>query len=182
MLTANLLPSEEKKLIKLDEYRRMASFFGIGIVLVLGIGLVLLLPSYIFLSAEKKNMKEEDASQAELIEKLKLGEIFSHATQIKGLLTQTGAFLGRDQRASQLVRIFFADASGVRVQGFSLSGDGSITLQGFAATRDDLLNFQKQLQDSHMLDALTFPISDIVRSTNIQFTMTGKLKPGQGLQ
>lgn len=181
MLTANLLPPEEKKLIKLEEYQLMVRFFGIGIAVTLMIGLVLLTPSYIFLSAEKMNLEQEGTTEAGLVKKLKLGEAFSNAAQVQALLTEMRTFLGRPSHASDLVKTFFADAPGVRLETLSITSGGDVVLSGFAQTRDDLLNFQKRLQDSQMLDTITFPISDIIRSANLHFTMNGKLKTGRGL-
>lgn len=181
MLTANLLPPEEKKLIKLGEYQRIVRFFGAGIAAALMTGLVLLIPSYIFLSAEKMNFEEEVAAEVALAKKLKLGEAFSSAAQVQALLTEIEALFDHPSHASDLVKTFFADAPGVRVETLSIASGGDVVLSGLAQTRDDLLNFQKQLQDSQMLDTITFPISDIIRSTDIHFTMNGKLKTGHGL-
>ncbi len=181
MLTANLLPTEEKKLIKFEEYRLVVRFFGAGVAATLAVGLILLVPSYVFLVAEKKNLKETSAAETAFARKLKLGEVFSNAARAQTLLVDAGAFLGRPSRSSQLVKIFFADVAGVRVNTLAINAQGSVTLSGFAATRDDLLNFQKRLQDLQMLETVVFPISDIIRSTDINFTMNGKLKTGQGL-
>ena len=159
----------------------MARFFGTGSIVIFVIGLVLLLPSFIFLSVEKGNLEDEVVIEKVLAKRLKLQEVSSNVTQIQALLSEAQTFLNRPSRASQITKIFFADAPGVRVQALSVTTAGEVALSGFAQTRDDLLNFQKQLQGSHMLETLTFPISDIIHSTNIQFTLTGKLKAGQGL-
>ena len=182
MLTANLLPVEEKKIVRFEEYRLTVRFFGVGLAAALAVGLVLLVPSYVFLSAEKKNLAGTIAAETALARKLRLGEALSNATQAQTLLMDAGAFLGRPSRSSRLVKIFFADAvAGVRINMLAINASGSVTLSGFAATRDDLLNFQKHLQDSQMLETVVFPISDIIRSVDIHFTMNGKLKSGQGL-
>lgn len=181
MLTANLLPLEEKKLIRIGEYQLMARFFGTGIAVVLMIGLVLLIPSYILLSAEKINLEEEDAAQAALAKKLKFDEVLSSALQMQALLAEIRIFFDHPSHASNLVATFFADAPGIRVGALSIASGGDVELSGFAQTRDNLVNFQKQLQDSQMLDAITFPISDIIRSADLHFTMNGKLKTGHGL-
>lgn len=181
MLTANLLPVEERKIVRFEEYRLTVRFFGAGVAAVLAVGLILLVPSYVFLSAEKKNLEETIAAETALARKLRLGEALSNATQAQTLLMDAGAFLGRPSRSSRLVKIFFADASGVRINMLAINASGSVTLSGFAATRDDLLNFQRHLQDLQMLETVVFPISDIIRSADIHFTMNGKLKTGQGL-
>lgn len=181
MLTANLLPPEEKKLIKLEEYQHMVRFFGTSIAALLMIGVVLLIPSYIFLSIQKGDLEAEIAAEKILAANMKLGQTFSDATQMQALLARVQLFLNRASRSSQLATTFFANAPGVRVQTLSITAGRDLMVGGFAQTRDDLLNFQKQLQGSNTLETLTFPISDIVRSADIQFTMTGKLKARQGL-
>jgi len=181
MLAANLLSAKEKKLVKFEEYRLTVRFFGAGVAVVLTIGLISLAPSYVFLSAEKKNLEETSVAEAAFAQKLKLGEAFSNATRVQTLLAETGAFLGRPSRSSQLIKIFFTDAAGVRVSRLAIDAQGSVMISGFAETRDDLLDFQKRLKDSQILETVVFPISDIIRSTDIHFTMNGKLKSGQGL-
>lgn len=181
MLTANLLPAEEKKLIRIEEYQRIVHFFGIAVILVLMVGLVLLLPSYIFLSATKMNLEEQSAAEAALAKKLKLGEALSSATQAGALLAEIRTFLDQPSRASALVKTLFADAPGVQVETLSITSDGDVALSGSAQTRDDVLNFQKQLQDSQLLDTLTFPIADIIPRADLHFTMHGKLKKEHGL-
>lgn len=181
MLTANLLPPEEKKMIAFAQYSRAVRFFGTVIAVVLLIGLVLLASSYMFLSAQKINLGDDLAAETDLAQKLRLRETFSDAAKIAGMLSDLHAFLNRPGHASDLVNLFFVDAPGIRVEFLSVEFGGDVTVSGRAQTRDDLLNFQKRLRDSNALDAITFPISDIIHSTNIRFTMNGKLKTGRGL-
>lgn len=176
MLTANLLPPEGKKLIKLEECIRMVRFFGIGIAALLVVGLILLIPSYMFLSRDKRNLEKESAAVAALAQKLRLEEMRSSAIHAHGLLTEVRTFLDRPSRASELISALFVEADGVRVETLSITAGGDVILNGFAETRDDLLDFHTELQDSKMFDVITFPISDIIHSADIQFTMNGKLK------
>ncbi|MBI4225469.1 MAG: hypothetical protein HY617_04070 [Candidatus Sungbacteria bacterium] len=181
MLTANLLPPEEKKAVQLEEYRRLISFFGARAAGILMIGLILLTPSYIFLSMAQSNVSEQASAEAMLAEKLNLREAFSDAMQTGVLLKEARLFLDRRGYASQSVKTFFVRSGSVRVETLSIARGGDVAISGFAQTRDDLLLFQKQLQDSQMLESVSFPISDIIRSADIHFTMRGKLKAGQEL-
>lgn len=181
MLTANLLPPEEKKSVRLEEYRRIISFFGMGAVAILIIGLVLLAPSYIFLVMARSNVSEQASAEAILADKLNLREAFSAATETGVLLKDVRLFLDRRAHASELVKTFFVSSDLLRVDALSIVKSGEVAISGFAQTRDDLLNFQKQLQDSQMFENVSFPISDIIRSTDIHFTIRGKLKAGREL-
>lgn len=178
MLTTNLLPLAEKNEIWYEETRRIVRFFSVGISLICVLAVILLFPAYFFLSLEERELErslaiEEDASRTFNIEAelQKIRIVENHIRLIRD-------FASAPATASVLFEKFFASSgSGITLSSLTIKKQGDVAITGNSVTRRDLLRFEKTLRDANMFQEISFPLSNIIRETNINFTLQGKLKP-----
>lgn len=177
MLTTNLLPPAEKEEIWYEETQRIVRFFAVGILSACVLAVILLFPAYFSLSLEEKELErslriEEDASRSLNID-AELQKIRTYENRIKSIRD----FVSKPATASTMLEEFFDNTgSGIMLVSLTVKKQGDVAITGVASTRRDLLRFEKTLRDANMFQDISFPISNIVRETNINFTLQGKLK------
>lgn len=177
MLISNLLPEEEKKIIRTEEARRLVIFFVLGIIVIFLIASFLLLPSYVPLYLEQRELGNKLSLEEEAVRKLKVQETIALVRSQKASIASIINSLGTSGRASVLMRQFLGSAgAGVVLQNLTVQRDGTVFLRGTARTRQMLLGFEKALRDSGQLQEISSPISNIIHETNIDFVIQGKLK------
>jgi Tfp pilus assembly protein PilN len=168
-----LLPTAQKdKLAK--EYRlRLA----VMLVSVLGIALfvscVLLFPSYV-LSNAKIN---ETVSKKKDLES---SPLFAERTQLRKTVETTQGELALVGTAAISATAVIDEVESLKSAEIKLLhieyqhnlNSGTLILNGRAATRQALLDYQKALQASADFKAVDFPISDLSKRVDIEFTIT----------
>lgn len=181
MLTINLLPVEEKKILAIEEGRRIFRFFGMGMVGILLAGIAIFLPSYVRIFLRAQDMERALRFEEEASKELEVQDIIARARQVRIVVDSVQAFLNDGARGFAALEFFFGDTPGITVLSIGIHKDGLVAVTGFADSRRNLLNFEKILRDSGRFQELSFPLSNIVRESNIHFTMQGKLKSSYGL-
>lgn len=182
MLTINLLPSEEKKFVKLEETRRIILFFMGGLVIMFVIGSVFLSPSFLPLYLERKELERSLRLEEEARAALKVDEVFGRIRRFESAISSVRNFARVSPRASEILEELLAYAgSSILLDNVTVKKGGETILTGRAVARRDLLQFEKNLRDSGKFQEISSPLSNIVRETNINFTLQGKLKPAYGL-
>ncbi len=176
MLTANLLPESEKKRAAFEHYRRLVELFAALAIIVFALASVALLPVYIPLAFEARELKRLHVIETAAFEQLGIAPVIEELRRIKRENNALRTFLAADQRASALAEFLLAPRS-VTITSFIADAGGGITLGGFAPTRRDLLDFEKILRDSGRFEEVALPLSNITRETDITFTLKAKLKP-----
>lgn len=177
MLTTNLLTPQEKKAVRLEEARRLVMFFAGLSAAGLAIVSSLLLPSYLPLVMQRRGLEEslfleEQAAERFQVKKtlLSLREVLAEINVLKTQVTAPA-------KASEILEQFLAPAEGgITIAFLGIKNDGEVMLNGLAATRKDLLQFEKTLRESNKFEDITSPLSNIIRETNINFSIRGKLK------
>ncbi len=176
MLTTNLLPEQEKKAIWLEESRRLILFFTGFVVVELVIVSFLLLPAYLPLVMQRRGLEESLRLEEEAAEhfqvKKTLVALRETVAEINLLKAQTLA----PAKASEILDQFLSSGSGITIAFFGIKSDGEVVLNGTAAARKDLLQFEKTLRESNKFEDITSPLSNIIRENNINFSIRGKLK------
>lgn len=177
MLTTNLLPPQEKKAIWLEETRRLILFFlGLAAAGLLMLS-ALLLPSYLPLVIQRRGLEEslfleEQAARRFQVRETLVGleEILDKTNVIKSQATAPS-------RASDLLEQFLASAGpNITIAFFGVKSGGEVVLNGQAAGRRDLLQFEKTLRESSWFEDISSPLSNIIRETDINFSIRGRLK------
>lgn len=182
MLTINLLPTEEKKIVKLEETRRLILFFAGGLVGVFIIGSALLSPSFLPLYLERSELERSLRLEEEARAALKVDEVFGRIHRFESAISSVRNFTRVSPRASEILEELLAHAgSGIALDNVTVKKGGETVLTGMAQGRRDLLQFEKNLRDSDKFQEISSPLSNIVRETNINFTLQGRLKPVHGL-
>ena len=181
ILTINLLPPEEKKAVEFEEARKIIRFFASAASLVLGAGVLMLLPSYMPLFFEQRTLEYTLAVEEESWERLKSGELINDAAKDKTLVRSLKESLTKPARASLLLSELLESQENIRITEFGITKEGIVRIGGFAKKRADLLEFEKILRDSGRFQEFSFPLSSIVKESDITFTMQAKLADAEGL-
>ncbi len=176
MLSTNLLPQSEKEQLWYEDVRHTVKFLTTGIVVVFLVGSTLLLPSYLPLYLQKKALQNRFALEEGASKKLKTEEILSQVRLAKTKISTLSTFISNSSRASLLLDQMLSELPpGVSVDQLSITGSG-FTIRGQALTRDNLLQFERNLRESDRFQDISFPFSDIIRQSDINFAVQGKLK------
>ncbi|MBI2640412.1 MAG: hypothetical protein HYW91_00825 [Candidatus Sungbacteria bacterium] len=182
MFTINLLPQEEKRLVRLEEARRIIRFFAGGLISVLFIGSALLAPSFLPLFLERRELERSLQLEKEAGQALNVAEATARLRAFKSALFSIKAFVQTPPRASEILEDLFRQSrDGITIVNITIKKGGDVILTGTAESRDNLLRFEKNLRDSGKFQEISSPLSNIIRETNINFTMKGKLKPAFSL-
>ena len=180
-LTINLLPPEEKRAVGFEEARKIIRFFASIFSLVLVMGVLMLLPSYMPLFLEQKGLQEILAIEEESWQKLKSGEVLNEAVKNKALMRSLKEALTHPSRASTLLEEFIGLGKNIQITEFSITKEGAVRIGGLAKKRADLLEFERALRNSGYLQEFSFPLSSIVKESDITFAMQAKLAGEEGL-
>lgn len=182
LLNINLLPSGEQKALAREELRRIIQFFGLSISGIFFVGILLLFPSYFPLFFEERGLEQSVKIERDASEQLHVDETLKKVRFVKDALDSFSSSLARQKKTSEaLVPFFSSRGSGISFTILTIKKEGNVVLSGRAEKRSDLLAFEKMLRESERFQEITFPLSNIVREIDIQFTMQGKLKPAYGL-
>lgn len=178
MLSTNLLPLQEKREIQLEENRRLLIFLTLLSCLVLIVGSLLLLPSYLPLVMERRGLEAslriEEQASSELGIKKKIVSVKRVVSAVKAVKDYA---VKPTSVSSTLGEFLQSSGAAIGISFLSVRHSGEFTLIGRAQTRRDLLNFEQRLRDSKKFEEFSSPLSNIVRETNINFSLQGKIKP-----
>ena len=181
MLYANLLPDEEKKIITLEQWLRVITFFGIALNSILIIGITMLAPSYLPLSSQNRELQHALSIQQETAQRINVDQISRNASRIQAVIASLRQTADRPGGALSLFDLFAAPQPGVVITAFSVDKNAAVSLVGNAATRNNLLTFEQYLRDSSRFQDITSPLTNIIQETNITFTFKATLKPNYAL-
>jgi hypothetical protein len=179
---SNLLPNEEKKIIR-REYalRRIAVIFSL-ILFVIVLFLVLLIPTFLvsnskFEEISKKaglinGMTSETSDQNNL--NLKMDEIKEKV----GILNPNQT-TGVNKIFSAIIDIK-NKIENIKIIGLSYENkDGgkiAIAVNGISSDRESLKTFEKQVKDNNLFSNVDLPISNFTKSKDIDFSMKMETK------
>lgn len=174
----NLIPNEEKKKMRRDFYYRLMVMFLVAVAMSIFIGVIVLVPSYV-LSAVKSKLA---------LEKLELQK--SEPVPVPDQVT-LDAIATLDKKISIIEKIIqkpfgVADrvVSGVivnkmpdiKIYSIAYKNDDEsgrvIDIKGIAPSRNRLLAFRLALEDDDNFEKVDLPISNFVRGSNIDFSLT----------
>ena len=181
MLATNLLPQEEKKMIWLEETRRIIIFFTLLVAAIFVAGSALLLPSFLAFYIEQQEFNRSIKLEEEASQRLKVREIRAASQKTNLAMTTIKELSSDSPKAGLLLENLLENAASITLTNIGIKKTGEVALSGFAPTRLDLLNFEKNLRNSGIFQEISSPLSNIVREVSINFVMQGKLKSKFGL-
>ncbi len=178
MLTTNLLPLKQKKDLRLEEIRRLLHFFTAALFGVLVLAIFFLVPSFVELLFEKRELTRLTLLELEANRRLKIEDILGEIKNLQTSIETVRSRILKPAIATETLELLNRHAArGLTLISVSVKKDGNFFLTGIAPTRSLLLDFEKSLRDSGRFQEISSPLSNIVKETNINFTLQGKLKP-----
>jgi type IV pilus assembly protein PilN len=179
MIKLNLLPPQDKKELELADLNRLTVCLVVYLAIFLIIFISLLLTTFFSLSILLKAQDEliEIRKQDTRIQRLitieeKIKQANQQLSQVyqkqKGLITWTPVF-------EEIAKI---TPQGIYLTNFSFQAtNNQINLNGWANKREELLSFQKSLEESSHFIEIEAPLSNLLKQTDINFSFT--LKPAR---
>ena len=174
----NLIPKEEKKRMTVDFYCRLASLFLIALDFCILVALISILPAFIFSSIKENTVNTElEAQKAEPIPSpdqqtlSTINDLNSKLTVVEN--AEKNKFSVSEKVIDDIIAVKMPD---IRITQFLYNDDPmsgkKISLQGTAPSREVLLLFSQALQDSPNFKNVDLPISNFVKGSNIQFSLS----------
>lgn len=176
------MPPSEKEAVWYEETRRIFFFFTVLITIVFGTGSILLIPSLITLFVQQRGLEDLIKIEENVSRNLQVDEILVEAKKIGAAAAAIKEYLAQTPRATALLQGLLETVTPTIVlSGLDIKNSGEIRITGIAATRQELLAFEKRLRASGLLQEISFPISNIIQEIDINFIMQGKIKERWGL-
>ena len=179
MLTTNLLPAEDKKIISLARGARLSVAAAIAVSAILISNAVFVLPTLLPLLYEKTELSRELETGKETQNKFQTSDRQREVRLLTTIIKEIRSHISRPQYASKIL----AELSGlenaqIKIRTITVAESGAVSITGNAATRKALLDFESALKASPYFTEITSPLSNIIRESNINFSIQGKLKEG----
>lgn len=173
----NLLPPEDKKEILSRKKLKLVLIFELALLLFL-LSLVLIVFSISIYLGGEINSEKITIFQRE--QDIDLAKIADFQAEIEALNEKTGninAFYHQQAYLTGILgRISEKLPAGSYLNGLSFSkASRTLNLSGFIATRDDLLNFKRSIENDKDFINVNFPPGNWVSPTNIEFFLSFEL-------
>lgn len=177
----NLLPFTQKKHLARQYKMRLGSLFLLLLVLLGLAGIALLVPSYLLMQNKVAAAKE----RATLLMKNLQESSQANETNVISETKEKLAAIERESLAQKPFVLFESVTNnrsrGIRLTRFFFSAEGEdggrVTFTGAALTRDDLISFVRELEANESFASVEFPVSNLAKSTDIDFSVVATLAP-----
>lgn len=174
MLRINLLPSQEKKSLKLADLNKMVVSLMTRIAAILLIGMFLLVNTYFCLYIMLKDqtrlidVRSNDAKIQALVDLEKV--IKEDNRKLEQVLVKQDESILWTPILEELSKI---TAQGVYLTSLSYQKSlGYIHITGWANTRDGLLVFEEALEANPLFSEIEAPLSNLIKQNDITFTFS----------
>ncbi|MEN9649121.1 MAG: hypothetical protein RL094_88 [Candidatus Parcubacteria bacterium] len=176
----HLLPEQQKKTV-LSEYRKRLSIVtAISLSCIGVVGIMLLIPSYIYSQEHFNEVKKVKTALVDALEK-QTGD--KTAETVKNITENIAALqpLGSTELPSYVIdRVISRASSGIKIMQYAYKLEVNNTLSflvvGRADTRNDLTQFIKVLQGDPYFEGAKLPLSSFTRERNIDFQFLMNVK------
>ncbi|MFA5936387.1 MAG: hypothetical protein WC822_00750 [Candidatus Paceibacterota bacterium] len=174
----NLIPNEEKKKITRDFYLRIITMIFVMLGSSVLIASILIFPTYIVSSVEKKAINEKLETQKKDAIPLPDQDTMMVIKNLKDKLSlienaQKNKFVFSQKVINEIV---LQKISGIKITEISYQNDlkagQKINISGKAQSRDILLAFRRALEDDTAFSKVDLPISNFIKGSNIKFYLT----------
>lgn len=176
MLTLNLLPQQYKYEYVFEKKKRVVVFLCIFVSLILILFNALLFSTYLFLAIGENAARDAiEAQQSTDIAK-RLADI---EKDIRAANAKIGTLANAEKEIVPIAPVLEKTAllvgDGAYMKSVSLdAATRSVTMTGFAETRNAVLGIAKLLSESDFIDAQSVknPVKNILKETDIEFTFS----------
>jgi Tfp pilus assembly protein PilN len=171
---ANLLPRDERKYVQRERAMRISIVGLIFLLTIVVFANVLLAPSY-FLAYSRESEVREQIETIERVSALREDAgasllLKSTKDQLSFLKSALGVMLPREL----IEEVLISKPRRVSVTSilYTTRKDGDqVTLRGLAESRDDLIRFSANLEDSRLFSDVQLPVSNLAQSTDVSFEL-----------
>lgn len=168
-----LLTDEKRKEIEREYTIRRAIVFLFCLTLVLIVGVIGLLPSYL-LSQTRLDEAARDTAVTLMSLRGDEEELRSWLAEVNIVLKTIDPALDADYPSEFFERIISAKVPGVRITGLSWSKEKSkpvLLVNGVANDRQALVSFENKIKSSKYFSDATLPVSNLAKDKDIDFQM-----------
>lgn len=178
----NLLPLERQRALHRDYFVRLCIVALVLVTVLIAATAVLLVPTYVFLSASAQTKEERLASIESTLssgDEAVLSDQLTRISKSAAMLTT----LANAPSASEILRTALAiTRPGVSLSSFEYTPAagkslGILKISGNAATRDALRQYQLAVSSAPFAHAADLPVSAYAKDSDIGFTITVTLAP-----
>lgn len=173
----NLLPPQQKRELKLNLLNQAAIRVAISIIFMILILVLLLLIARTIISIDLTETEKELSfwqSRAEIKELEILEKNIKELN--KNLIFLNGLYQDQNKFSSFLENLAKDVPADIRLDNISLGESGLININGYAPTRNALINFKNVLEKAPYVSEFNFPLSNLTQVTKINFRLSFKLR------
>ena len=172
MLNLNLLSKNDLQNVKFEEWRRLVVFIFSASLTAIFFFVAILLPVYFFSLAEKKSVLDE-------MKRFESGASVSGVKSIEAEVASLNRFYKEiiqkgepNRRLSLMIDRLISDSAG-KISFFSVSyrKEKEVAMTGFAPIRQDLISFEKKMNEYEVLKEVSSPVSNLIKEANINFSL-----------
>lgn len=172
----NLLPNQSKKIISKDYFLRRYSVV-LGVVIFFEIWLIV----FLFPSLVTSYFKEKDLLYQ--VDSVKGSNVAKDAGLISDVIVSTNTKLGLYENEFDYPQIvpIIKDILSYKTQSISFTdfmyeftgtSTATISVRGRALTRESLVSFVRNIEDSNIFKEVDLPVSNLAKDRNIDFTVS----------
>lgn len=177
MLELNLLPEKEKIELKNVFRFRFAVFFSIWFFLCFILFLLILVFSSYYLKIQISNLENRFVFEKKLIQEQKIKDFEKISSQINENLSKIQEIKDRSLPIYDFLKELVLKSSKIEFQNIIFQPDlKEVSLVGFAADRDKLLNFKSGIENSFYIQSVDLPIHFLAKQKDIDFVLKIKMK------
>ncbi len=178
MRTTNLLPKSDQTTISLLRTARTIRLAAFAVSTLLVINGVLVLPTYLPLAFEKEEIARAFETETKAQQKFQVSESLKELQNLSRVTREIRSYMSRPHYSSPILTSVFENGiPGISIESITVSDNGAIAINGRASTRDALLRFEEKFKTSSFFEKISFPLSNIIRETDIIFSIQGTVKP-----
>jgi len=173
----NLLPPQQKRELKLNLLNQAVIRVAISIIFMILVLVLLLLIARAIININLTKTEKELSfwqSRAEIKELEILEKNIKELN--KNLIFLNGLYQNQNKFSSFLENLTRDVPVDIYFDSVSLGESGAININGYAPTRNTLINFKNVLEKALYVSDFNFPISNLTQATDINFGLNFKLK------
>lgn len=164
-------------MMRLEEARRAVLLGAIVSSCILAIGGAFLLPAFLLSYVSEREFARALEIEEEIGRRAAVPETEAAGARTRSSVDDIRAYARMPRVMTAALEQFLDAGDGIAISSLLIRAGGEVAVTGTAATRERLLAFEEALRSSGRLRDIDFPLSNIVRERDIQFTARGVLDP-----
>lgn len=168
----NLLPIENKVLVKKEYLKHLVAMFGLFSLAVVAVAILLLIFLLFLADKEKKDYGEYFALEQKHLSSENKEDIILFVSDVNSKVKIFEENQKMEKKAGEIIKtIIETKTKGISINYFSLNGD-NVSLSGTARTRNELLSFVENLKKEPIFKKVDSPISNFLKENDVKFNIS----------